>query len=351
MTYCFLVHSTANVTSTLYVVATDFGEDKRSKVAAKVAEKLDEAAAKGERASAKKLDEAAAKRERTAAKRRAAAKQERVAAKYERKAEQWMQHAEAIEEETYARVAAGLAALDVWTRGAGQVRRPRFTREEIAATAMRLADTEGFEAVSMRRIAAELGAGTMTLYHYVQTKDELLTLLTDAVMGEVVVPDGVEFPTGWRAALTLIADRARGAFVRHAWMLDITDDPPLGPNSVRHFDQTLQAVASLDASLRERLDVVTAVDEYVFGYCLHERNRLQTAGEPTFDPGLMAYVDSLIRTGDYPQLALLTNELGLELAWGEIEAAMHDPGRFHRNLARLLDGIAADLEGARPKRR
>ena len=54
---------------------------------------------------------------------------------------------------------------------------------------MRIADAEGFDAVSMRRIAAELDAGTMTLYHYVRTKDELLTLVIDAVMGEVVVPD------------------------------------------------------------------------------------------------------------------------------------------------------------------
>ena len=53
---------------------------------------------------------------------------------------------------------------------------------------MRIADTEGFDAVSMRRIAAELDVGTMTLYHYVRTKDELLSLVVDAVMGEVVVP-------------------------------------------------------------------------------------------------------------------------------------------------------------------
>ncbi len=52
---------------------------------------------------------------------------------------------------------------------------------------MRIADAEGIDALSMRRLAAELGAGTMTLYHYVRTKDELLTLVTDAVMGEVVL--------------------------------------------------------------------------------------------------------------------------------------------------------------------
>ena len=65
---------------------------------------------------------------------------------------------------------------------------------------MRIADAEGFDAVSMRRIATELDAGTMTLYHYVRTKDELLTLVIDAVMGEVVIPDDEPMPDDWRAA-------------------------------------------------------------------------------------------------------------------------------------------------------
>ena len=56
-------------------------------------------------------------------------------------------------------------------------RQPRFTRDAIASVAVRIADTEGLDALSMRRLAAELGAGTMTLYHYVHTKDELLALV------------------------------------------------------------------------------------------------------------------------------------------------------------------------------
>src|SRR4029453_12428834 len=79
----------------------------------------------------------------------------------------------------------------------------RFSRRELAQTAIRLVDAEGLDALSMRRLAAELGAGTMTLYHYVRTKDELLTLIFDEVMKEVVVHE--ELPTDWREAITLIA--------------------------------------------------------------------------------------------------------------------------------------------------
>ena len=92
------------------------------------------------------------------------------------------------------------------------------------------------------------------------------------------------------------------ALVRHPWILDITDDPPLGPNSVRHFDQSMQAVVSLPTSLREKLDIVSAVDAYVFGFCLHERNNhLQDEGQ-VLDSGMIDYVNELIDTGDYPQL-------------------------------------------------
>jgi AcrR family transcriptional regulator len=240
------------------------------------------------------------------------------------------------------RVSQQLGALDLWTRPEPVARRPRLTRDAIAETAMRIADAEGFGAVSMRRIATELGAGTMTLYHYVRTKDELLSLVVDSMMGELVVPDDEGLPSDWRDALTMIAERTRVSLERHPWILDITDDPPIGPNSVRHFDQTLQAVAALPIPLADRFDIVSVVDEYVFGFCLHHRNS-QTQPPHSSNHEMVEYVNGLVATGDYPQLAALGKEHGLENAWRQIETHLRDPGRFERNLTRLLDGIEADL--------
>jgi AcrR family transcriptional regulator len=206
---------------------------------------------------------------------------------------------------------------------------------------VRIADAEGFDALSMRRLASELGAGTMTLYHYVRTKDELLTLVTDAVMAEVIVPDDQGLPAEWRDAMTVLAHRSRAAMARHPWILDITDDPAIGPNSVRHFDQSLEAVASLDVDLDTKLDIITAVDEYVFGFALMERNNLQADDGAGAD--MVDYVDGLLSTGTYPQLSALAGEMGLAEAWGRIEEHFRDPGRFERNLARLLAGIEAGL--------
>ena len=112
----------------------------------------------------------------------------------------------------------------------------------------------------------------MTLYHYVWTKDELLSLVVDSVMGEVAFPDNSTLPKGWREAITLIAGRSRDALLRHPWMLDIAEDTAFGPNGVRHFDQTLEALSSLSADLPLKLDIAMLVDEYVFGYCLHSRS-------------------------------------------------------------------------------
>ena len=271
-------------------------------------------------------------------------KVERRSAKVAKRAELFERRAAkaAKKSETLDHIAAHLGALDVWTRIEPAARRPRFTRDEIAAAATRIADTEGFDALSMRRLAAELDAGTMTLYHYVRTKDELLTLLTDAVMGEVVVPDDEPMPTDWRGALTVIAERSRAALQRHPWILDMNDDPPIGPNSVRHFDQSLQAVSSLPVSLNDKIDIVSTIDEYVFGYCTIQRNNVRP-NDAGGDREMIAYIQGLISTGDYPHLSALADEIGLETAWSQIEANMRDPSRFARNLNRLLDGIEASL--------
>jgi AcrR family transcriptional regulator len=270
---------------------------------------------------------------------RLATKAELKAGKLATKAEQIRlaaeQHAASLD-----RLAGHLEALDLWTRAEPGSRRPRLTREDIAAAAVSIADTEGLGAVSMRRLATDLGVGTMTLYHYVNTKDELMTLINDHILGELVIPDSEGLPEDWREAMVVIAHRSRQALERHPWVFDITDDPPIGPNAVRHFDQSLHAVSGLDVPLRARLDILMAVDEYVFGFCLHARNN--AGGGPQNQ--VRDYIASLLETGDYPATAAEVETLGLDATWAEVQAAFSDESRFERNLRRLLEGIAADYQ-------
>jgi AcrR family transcriptional regulator len=231
----------------------------------------------------------------------------------------------------------------IWARAEPGARRPRYTREEIAATALEIADADGFEAVSMRRVAAELGAGTMTLYHYVRTKDELIALMDDAIMGEVLVPEG-ELSSDWREALAQVARRSRDAFVRHPWAFEALQGARVGPNGMRHFEQSLEAVSGLDVPIEERFELVALVDDYVLGHVVH---RFGPRGQPPRDDEIIAGLDYIVeqlRTGDYPRVSELMGEEDARATWERVGASAMDEGRFERGLQRLLDGIGLDLE-------
>jgi AcrR family transcriptional regulator len=242
------------------------------------------------------------------------------------------------------------AAGPIWARPEPGARRARFTRDQIAAAALAIADTDGFESVSMRRVAAELGAGTMTLYHYVRTKDDLVALMDNAIMGELLIPDG-EMPSDWREALTLIARRTRDAFARHPWTLEAVGDAGIGPNGIRHMEQSVGAVAALDLDAVTRFEIISLVDDYVFGYAMRRR------GLGRDDPEAMeewldrasSYIEEQLATEDLPHLQAIMPEGGMSAFWKELEEADFEDGRFERGLTRLLDGIALDLErGGKP---
>src|ERR1700677_837924 len=96
----------------------------------------------------------------------------------------------------------------IWAVPPPAERKPRYTREQITGVALRIADTEGFDAVTMKRIAAELGAGTMTVYYYVRNKTDIVALMHDAILADVLIP-GRELAAGWRDAMAAIARRTR----------------------------------------------------------------------------------------------------------------------------------------------
>jgi AcrR family transcriptional regulator len=222
------------------------------------------------------------------------------------------------------------------------------SRSEIARAAISLADSEGFEAVTMRRVATLLGMATMSLYSHVASKDELIELAADELMAEIVLD---EMPGHWREALTAIARRSREFFLRHPWVLSYTGEswPAGGPNLMRHIEQTLLAVSTLRLDRALRWDVAQAVDAYALGAAMdqvHDERELADAdtdgdadAEAAADGGLSAERNSLfeamLASGDYPTLAAEVARGGRELWSGR------DPdARFERGLRWLLDGIA-----------
>jgi AcrR family transcriptional regulator len=229
----------------------------------------------------------------------------------------------------------------IWTQPAPGTRKPRFSREQIAEAAVRIADAEGFDAVSMRRIADELGAATMTLYYYVRTKEDLVTLMDDAIMGEVVIPDG-QLPRDWRNAVATVARSSYRAFRRHPWALDALRGARWGPNGMRHFEQSLAAVANAPFDEQGKFDVLGIVDDYVFGHVMRAGEAMTRSdvvdGKPS--PQLLRFMQAQLATGEFPHVNALLGKDSFTGAWSRIGRYMNDADRFERGLEAVLDGVA-----------
>lgn len=242
-------------------------------------------------------------------------------------------------------VTGALDALRVWDRP--QQPRPRMDREDVAAAAMRIAEADGIAALTMRRLAGELGVRPMTLYHYVRNKDEVLILLVDRFLGEALVPDDETIAGPWRDAIAAVARRLRDALFRHPWVLDVTDDPLFGPNGLKHFDQNLGALARLDVPLETKLEIITAVEELVYGHFVQERVSPYGTPDDVIDE-LATHIERMIEAESHPNLAALAEDGALPRVWRRMEAKAREPDRFERSLQRLLDGMERDLEQLRP---
>ena len=117
-------------------------------------------------------------------------------------------------------------------------RRDPISKDAIVAAAIRLLDREGLTALSMRKLADELGAGAASLYWHVGSKDGLLDLVLDEVIGEGKIPD--PDPEHWQEQLKQIARDQRAASLRHPWLVRVSIGRiPMGPNALRYSERIL----------------------------------------------------------------------------------------------------------------
>lgn len=151
-------------------------------------------------------------------------------------------------------------------RGKGK-RRPPLTARGVVSAAIRIADDEGLEAVSIRRIAAEIDARPMSLYDHFASKEMLLAAMADEVVAEVLVD--ASLPAGWREAMTAIARRLYAMLVRHPWLISVTSrQPRFGPNSEKQAAQLAEAMSGLALESAQMWILVGTVNDYVLGHSL-----------------------------------------------------------------------------------
>ena len=140
--------------------------------------------------------------------------------------------------------------------------RPTLSREEITRIAIELADAEGLDAVSMRRIAAKLGAGATSLYWYVSSKDDLYELMVDEIVGEIRVPE----PSGdWQHDLREVARAIHAMLQRHPWMVLLGIRPVMGPRTRRFGHFAPRVFDPLDLDAATRIKVLATLNNFLYG--------------------------------------------------------------------------------------
>lgn len=204
--------------------------------------------------------------------------------------------------------------------GAQAKKRRPLSQEAIAEAAICLADAEGLEAVSIRRVAAELDARAMSLYDHFASKRDLLASMNDEVVGEMLVSQPL--PEDWRQAVAVSARTMFAAYGRHPWAIFVTAeqvDP--GPNAIKLAKQMARALATLPLEHGDVWQVQGIVNDYVIGYSF----RTVATVSPEGMEAAIAATDVV----EFPELAALPDNLRNR---SSIE-------RFELGLQTVLDGV------------
>lgn len=143
-----------------------------------------------------------------------------------------------------------------------------LNKQRMLAEAIRIADREGVEALSMRRLAGALGAGAMSLYHYVASKDELLDAMIDIVFAEIDLPAE---EADWQAAMRRRAESARQVLARHPWAISLMESRTSpGPANLRHREAVTACLRRAGFSVVMATHANWLLDSYVYGFALQE---------------------------------------------------------------------------------
>ncbi len=224
----------------------------------------------------------------------------------------------------------------LWGLRAPSTRGPKasFNLEDITKTAIRVADHEGLPAVSMQRLADELGFTKMALYRHVPGKEQLVAAMVDVAVGPP--PRLGKAGSGWQALLTEWATVMFDIFVRHQWLLDATIGPRvMGPNELAWFDKAVSALEATGLDGGERLDVVAVVSGHI--RTIAQQTKPPPDGSPITQEQFIEPIAEIMRThGErYPAIASA-------LASPRLEPRQGDALKFGLDL--IFDGLRLLIE-------
>jgi AcrR family transcriptional regulator len=220
-----------------------------------------------------------------------------------------------------------------------------LSRADIVDIAIAIADAEGTEAVSMRRIARDLRVGAMSLYWHVDSKEELHRLMLDTVHAEIEAPP----PSGdWRTDLAAYASNTRAALLRHPWAIEfVNTGPPSGPNDARNAERLLGALDGLGLDAKTTMWILSTLGTYVTGAALREiqegrwhRSLDEATARMTqaeLDAWHVEFEQQIRGSGRYPHITKILD------ANFDPDAPETSGERFWFGLGCVLDGIASAI--------
>ncbi|MFD4027892.1 TetR/AcrR family transcriptional regulator [Streptomyces sp. NPDC058576] len=231
--------------------------------------------------------------------------------------------------------------------------KPGLDVDTIVAAGVAVADEQGMAALSMRAVGTRLGRTAMALYTYVPSKSELVDLMHDRVLAEL--PTEYDTSTGWRPAITTWADDAWAFYLRHPWVLQVSQARPvLGPNEYARLETVVRILGGIGLKPLHARRVIGALFQFVRSMALIAAEHRQAAPETGVpDEEWWAQRSALMAefapdfTERFPALAALESTASLaamtEAEAGGAASHMEQEGReaFRVGLELILDGVEA----------
>jgi AcrR family transcriptional regulator len=220
------------------------------------------------------------------------------------------------------------------TRRAAKPRAP-LTRERVLGAAISLADRDGIESLSMRKLGHELGVEAMSLYNHVRKKEEVLDGMVDVVFSKIDLPaSGAD----WRTAMRTRAISARQALLRHPWAIGLMESRSApGPATLRHHDSVLGCLRGAGFSIEMAAHAYSVLDGYIYGFTLTELTLPFSNSEGAAE--VAGNIFEGFRAGEYPFLA----EMAVEHA---MKPGYNYGDEFEFGLDLILDGITRVRDSA-----
>jgi len=208
--------------------------------------------------------------------------------------------------------------------------RSQLSRDLVLRTAVAYADRHGLEALSMRKLADELGAGAMSLYHYVPNKTDLIDGMVDLVFAEIELP---ALDVDWRTAMRRRAVSTREALNRHRWAVGHMEGRTThGPANLRLHDAVLGCLRAAGFSLEMTVHAYSVQDAYIYGFALQETDLTPETPEDFAAVAAQQMEDYAAVLADFPNL--------VEVVGGHVAEAGYDYAtEFLFGLDLILDGL------------